>query len=55
MIFTGFESKSDFIEKVRDKYGNSKKSYSITIKSNTKEEKKGIVTEKKSKRYDSKK
>lgn len=55
MIVTATESKSDFIEKVRDKYGNSKKGYSIKIKPNSKEIKKEIITEKKSKNNDSKK
>ena len=49
------ETKSNFINEVRDKYGNSEKSYSVKIKSVTKDSKKNNSTEKKSKKYNSKK
>ena len=47
-----FETKSNFINEVRDKYGNSDKSYSVKIKSVTKESEKNKSTDKK---YNSKK
>ena len=49
------ESKSNFINEVRDKYGNSDKSYSIKMKSVTKDSVKNKSTEKKKKKYNSKK
>ena len=49
------EAKSNFINEVRDKYGNSDKSYSIKIKSVTKDSEKKKSTEKKNKKYNSKK
>ncbi len=49
------ETKSNFINDVRDKFGNSEKSYSVKIKSVTKDSKKNNSTEKKSKKYNSKK
>ena len=49
------EAKSNFINKVRDKYGNSDKSYSIKLKSVTKDSEKNKSTEKKNKKYNSKK
>ena len=49
------ESKSNFINEVRDKYGNSDKSYSVKMKSVIKDSKKNNSTEKKSKKYNSKK
>ena len=50
------ETKSNFINEVRDKYGNSDKSYSIKMKSVTKDSvKKNKSTEKKNKKYNSKK
>ena len=48
------EAKSNFINEVRDKYGNSDKSYSIKIKSVTKDSEKKKSTEKKNKKYNSK-
>ena len=48
------EAKSNFINKVRDKYGNSDKSYSIKLKSVTKDSEKNKSTEKKNKKYNSK-
>ena len=48
------ETKSNFINDVRDKFGNSEKSYSVKIKSVTKDSKKNNSTEKKSKKYNSK-
>tara|TARA_B100000963_G_scaffold129160_1_gene112686 strand:- start:409 stop:621 length:213 start_codon:yes stop_codon:yes gene_type:complete len=49
------ETKGNFINDVRDKYGNSDKSYSVKMKSVTKDTKKSKSTEKKSKKVDSKK
>ena len=49
------ETKSNFINEVRDKYGNSDKSYSVKMKSVTKDSKKNKSTEKKTKKYNSKK
>ncbi len=49
------EAKSNFINDVRDKYGNSDKSYSIKMKSVTKDSKKNKSTGKKNKKYNSKK
>ncbi len=49
------ETKSNFINDVRDKFGNSEKSYSVKMKSVTKDSKKNNSTEKKSKKYNSKK
>ena len=49
------EAKSNFINKVRDKYGNSDKSYSIKLKSVTKDSENSKSTEKKNKKYNSKK
>ena len=49
------ETKSNFINEVRDKYGNSDKSYSVKMKSVTKDSKKNKSTEKKPKKYNSKK
>ena len=49
------ETKSNFINDVRDKFGNSEKSYSVKMKSVTKESsKKKSIEEKKSKKYDKK-
>ena len=48
------EAKSNFINKVRDKYGNSDKSYSIKLKSVTKDSEKNKSTGKKNKKYNSK-
>ena len=48
------EAKSNFINEVRDKYGNSDKSYSIKMKSVTKDSEKKKSTEKKNKKYNSK-
>ena len=42
------ETKGNFIEDVRDKFGNSDKSYSVKIKSVTKDTKKNDSNEKKS-------
>jgi hypothetical protein len=49
------ETKSNFINEVRNKYGNSDKSYSIKMKSVTKGSEKNKSTEKKNKKYNSKK
>ena len=49
------ETKSNFINDVRDKYGNSDKSYSLKIKSVTKDSEKNKSTDKKNKKYNSKK
>ena len=48
------EAKSNFINEVRDKYGNSDKSYSIKIKSVTKDSEKKSLLKKKNKKYNSK-
>ena len=55
-ITIGFsETKGNFINEVRDKFGNSEKSYSVKMKSVTKESSKNKSTEeKKSKKYDKK-
>ena len=50
-----FETKSNFINEVRDKYGNSDKSYSVKMKSVTKDGEKNKSTDKKNKKYNSKK
>ena len=50
-----FETKSNFINEVRNKYGNSDKSYSIKMKSVTKGSEKNKSTGKKNKKYNSKK
>ena len=49
------ETKSNFINEVRNKYGNSDKSYSIKMKSVTKDRENNKATEKKNKKYNSKK
>ena len=49
------ETKGNFINDVRDIYGNSDKSYSVKMKSVTKDNKKSKSTEKKTKKVDSKK
>lgn len=49
------ETKSNFINEVRNKYGNSDKSYSIKMKSVTKDSENNKPTEKKNKKYNSKK
>tara|TARA_A100001011_G_scaffold366975_1_gene419989 strand:- start:196 stop:432 length:237 start_codon:yes stop_codon:yes gene_type:complete len=49
------ETKGNFINDVRDKFGNSDKSYSVKMKSVTKDTKKSESNEKKSKKVDSKK
>ena len=49
------ETKGNFINDVRDKFGNSDKSYSVKMKSVTKDAKKSKSNEKKSKKIDSKK
>ena len=49
------ESKSDFINEVRDKYGKPDKSYSVKMKSVTKDSEKNKSTKKESKKYNSKK
>ena len=49
------ETKSNFINEVRSKYGNSDKSYSIKMKSVTKDGENNKSTEKKNKKYNSKK
>ena len=48
-------TKGNFINDVRDKFGNSDKSYSVKMKSVTKDTKKSESNEKKSKKVDSKK
>ena len=50
-----FETKSNFINEVRDKYGNSDKSYSVKMKSVTKDSEKNKSADKKNKKYNSKK
>ena len=55
LIIFWSETKSNFINEVRDKYGNSDKSYSIKMKSVTKDSKKNKSTGKKNKKYNSKK
>ena len=50
-----FETKGNFINEVRDKYGNSDKSYSVKMKSVTKDSEKNKSTDKKNKKYNSKK
>ena len=49
------ETKCNFINEVRDKYGNSDKSYSVKMKSVTKDSEKNKSTDKKNKKYNSKK
>ena len=49
------ETKSNFINEVRDKFGNSDKSYSVKMKSVIEDSKKNKSTEKKSKKYNLKK
>ena len=49
------ETKSNFVNEVRGKYGNSDKSYSIKMKSVTKDSEKNKPIKKKSKKYNSKK
>ena len=49
------ETKSNFVNEVRDKYGNSDKSYSIKMKSIIKDSEKNKSTEKKTKKYNKKK
>ena len=49
------ESKSDFINEVRDKYGKPDKSYSVKMKSVIKDSEKNKPIKKKSKKYNSKK
>ena len=49
------EAKSNFINEVRDKYGGSDKSYSVKMKSVTKDSEKNKSPEKKNKKYNSKK
>ena len=49
------ETKGNFINEVRDKFDNSEKSYSVKMKSVTKESSKNkSIEEKKSKKYDKK-
>ena len=49
------ETKSNFINEVREKYGSSDNSYSIKMKSVTKDSEKNKYTDKKNKKYNSKK
>ena len=49
------ETKGNFINDVRNKFGNSDKSYSVKMKSVTKDAKNSKSNEKKSKKIDSKK
>ena len=49
------ETKSNFINDVREKYGSSDKSYSVKMKSVTKDSEKNKSTHKKNKKYNSKK
>ena len=49
------ETKGNFINDVRDKFGNSDKSYSVKMKSVTKDTKKGKSNEKKLKKRRKKK
>ncbi len=48
------ESKGNFINEVRDKYGNSDKSYSVKMKSVTKDSQQNKSTDKKSNKYNKK-
>ena len=53
IIFLGLfspETKGNFINDVRDKFGNSDKSYSVKMKSVTKDTKNGNSNKKKSKK-----
>ena len=54
-VFFFSETKSNFINDVRDKYGKSDKPYSVKMKSDIKDTKKSESTKKKLKKYDSKK
>ena len=49
------ETRGNFINDVRDEFGNSDKSYSVKIKPVTKDTKKSESNEKKSKKVDKKK
>jgi hypothetical protein len=49
------ETKGNFINDVRDKFGKSDKSYLVKMKSVIKDTEKSESTEKKSKKFDSKK
>ncbi len=49
------ETSANFVNDVRDKFGNSDKSYSIKMKPASKDTKKNESNEKKSKKLDSKK
>ena len=49
------ETKSNFINDVREKYGSSDKSYSVKMKSVTKDSEKNKSSDKKNKKYNSKK
>ena len=49
------ETKSNFINEVRNKYGNSDKSYSIKMKSVINDSEKNKSTGEKNKKYNSKK
>ena len=49
-VFFFLETKGNFINDVRDKFGNSDKSYSIKMKSVTKDTKNSESNEKKSKK-----
>ena len=55
LVFFFSETKGNFINDVRDKFGKSDKSYSVKMKSVTKDTKKSESTDKKSKKFDSKK
>ena len=49
------ETKSNFMNEVRDKHGSSDKSYSVKMKSATTDGDKNKSTKKKTKKYNSKK
>tara|TARA_B100001057_G_scaffold121381_1_gene120122 strand:+ start:228 stop:428 length:201 start_codon:yes stop_codon:yes gene_type:complete len=55
LVFFFSETKGNFINDVRDKFGKSDKPYSVKMKSVIKDTKKSESTEKKSKKFDSKK
>jgi hypothetical protein len=55
LVFFFSETKGNFINDVRDKFGKSDKSYSVKMKSVYKDTEKSESTEKKSKKFDSKK
>ena len=55
LVFFFSETKGNFINDVRDKFGKSDKSYLVKMKSVIKDTEKSESTKKKSKKFDSKK